>query len=91
MMYFVVCNTDTYNKHFDDDIHAVKLEDVSQLHGQRTPMVKYFNEDFPLGDDTIEIELEALAKVGFIYLVYAEWYDSEFIEDKYYPQSGIVN
>jgi hypothetical protein len=91
MMYFVVCADKTYEEHYASDIHAVKLEDVSQLHGQRTPMVKYFNEDFPLGDYTTEIELEALAKVGFIYLVYAEWYDSEFIEDKYYPQSGIVN
>ena len=90
-MYFVVCNDDTYDKHFDDDIHAVKLEDVSQLHGQRNPVVKFFNEDFPLGDDTYEIELEALARVGFIYLVYVECYESEFIEDKYYPQSGLIN
>ena len=91
MMYFVACNDATYNKHFDEDIHAVKLEDVSQLHGQRTPIVKYFSEDFPLGDYTTEIELEALARVGFIYLVYGECYETEIVEDKYYPQSGLVN
>ena len=90
MMYFVVCNDNTYAEHFDDDIYAVKLEDVSQLHGQRNPVVKYFNSDFPVGDDTFEIELEALARVGFIYLVYAEWCDNEFIEDRYYPRSGLV-
>lgn len=91
MMYFVACSVDTYNKHFDDDIYAVKLEDVSQLHGQRTSVVKYFSEDFRVGDTTLEIELEALAKVGYIYLVYAEYYESEIIEDKYYPNSGMVN
>lgn len=88
MIYFVVCNDETYNEMFDDDIHAVKLEDVSQLNGQRQPMVKFFNRDFDLGDYVWEIKLETLATLGVIYLVYAELYEGEMEEDKFYPQTG---
>lgn len=88
MIYFVVCNDETYADHFEDDIYAVKLEDVSQLHGQKNTTVKFFNNDFPLGDDTWEIKLETLATVGYIYLVYAEWYNGEFMQDNFYPVSG---
>jgi hypothetical protein len=86
MMYFVVCDEKTYDKYFYDDLYAVKLEDVSQLIGQRNPIVKFFNSDFKT--DEWDIALETLAVVGYIHLIYVELFQGEMEEDKYYPTSG---
>jgi hypothetical protein len=86
MMYFVVCDDKTYDKHFYNDLYAVKLEHVSQLVGQRNPIVKFFNDDFKT--DEWDIALETLATVGYIHLIYVDVYQGEMEEDKYYPTSG---
>jgi hypothetical protein len=86
MMYFVVCDDKTYGEHFDNDLYAVRLEDVSQLVGQRHPIVKFFSNDFKT--DEWDVALEALATVGYIYLIYVDVYQGEMEEDKYYPTSG---
>jgi hypothetical protein len=83
-MYFVVCDDKTYEKHYAPDIHAIKLECLTQLRNLRTPIVKFFEEDFPY-DDSWDTKLEALAVVHAIFLVYVEDWDDELIEDKYYP------
>lgn len=84
MMYFVVCDDKTYEEHYASDIHAVKLECLTQLRGLRTPIVKFFEADFPY-DESWDTKLEALAIVHAIFLVYVEDWEDELIEDKYYP------
>lgn len=86
MMYFVVCDDKTYDTYFQDDLYAIKLEDVSQFIGQRNPIVKFFNDDFKT--DEWDIALETLAVVGVIHLIYVEEYKGELEEDNYYPTTG---